>query len=115
MTALAGFWHLDGRSDAGRSCSRMLAAQAIYGPHDNAQWDMGAICVGRRLFRSLPEDIHDNQPLTGGDGRYVLVADVRFDNRDELARACRIAQDQSRTMSDAAVLLAAWERWQEDV
>jgi len=38
MSAIAGLWRLDGRPDAGEGCARMLAAQAIYGPHHSAQW-----------------------------------------------------------------------------
>ena len=115
MSALAGLWNFDGRPNAGQSCARMLTAQAMYGPHDHAQWDMGAICLGRRLYRVLPEDSFDAQPLVGGDGRFVLVADARLDNRDELARACDMEAEQARRMADSAILLAAWERWQEAV
>ncbi|MEI9886393.1 MAG: hypothetical protein WDN08_07790 [Rhizomicrobium sp.] len=92
----------------------MLAAQAIYGPHDEAQWDMGSLAMGRRLYRTLPEDIHDSQPLSGGDGRWVMVADVRLDNRDELIGELRLSAEQARTMADSALLLSAWERWQEN-
>jgi hypothetical protein len=94
MSALAGRWNFDGNPEAAASCRRMLAAQQIYGPHDGAQWDDGGIALGRRLFRLLPEDAFDRQPLAGGGGRYRLVADLRLDNRDELARD--IGLDPSR-------------------
>ena len=61
----------------------------------------------------MPEDAFDRQPLIGGEGRYVLVADVRLDNRDELTEALRIPAPQARTLCDAAILLAAIERWDE--
>ncbi|MBO9712256.1 MAG: hypothetical protein J7495_05020 [Sphingomonas sp.] len=70
----------------------------------------GALAIGRCLHRLLPEDLHDRQPLTGGDGRFLLVADVRLDDRDDLARA--LGLESHARMSDAALLLAAWERWQ---
>lgn len=91
----------------------MLASQSIYGPHDSAQWDAGNIALGRCLFRTLPEDAHDRQPFLGRDERYVLVADLRLDNRDELISALQLPAERARAMADAAVLLAAWERWQE--
>jgi asparagine synthase (glutamine-hydrolysing) len=115
MSALAGRWNFDGNPEAAASCRRMLAAQEIYGPHDVAQWDDGGIALGRRLFRLLPEDAFDRQPLAGGGGRYRLVADLRLDNRDELARDIRLDPLAAKGMSDAAILLAAWERWQEAV
>ena len=113
MTALAGVWRFDGAPGTDDDCARMLSAQRIYGIHDVAQWSNGPIALGRRLTQLLPEDRFDAQPLVGADGRYVLVADIRLDNRDELSRELGIASARAREMSDAAVLLAAIERWQE--
>ncbi len=113
MSAIAGLWRLDGRPDAGDAVARMLASQEIYGPHAGAQWANDSIAIGRRLMRLLPEDAHDRQPLVGAGGRAVLVADLRLDNRDELISALEISPEQARTLCDAAILLAAWERWNE--
>jgi asparagine synthase (glutamine-hydrolysing) len=113
MTALAGLWRFDGRPDAAESCARMLVVQELYGPHHGAQWSDSAVALGRRLMRVLPEDAFDRQPLIGGEERYVLVADVRLDNRDELTEALRVSATQARSLCDAAILLAAIERWGE--
>ena len=113
MTALAGLWRFDGRPDAAECCARMLAAQKLYGPHDGAQWSDRDVAFGRRLMRVLPEDVFDRQPLIGGDGRYVLVADARIDNRDELIEILQIPATHARNLSDAAILLATIERWDE--
>jgi asparagine synthase (glutamine-hydrolysing) len=113
MTGLAGLWRFDGRPDAAEGCGRMLTAQEVYGPHHGAHWSDTNVALGRRLMRVLPEDSFDRQPLIGGEGRYVLVADVRLDNRDELAEALQIPATRARTLCDAAILLAAVERWDE--
>jgi asparagine synthase (glutamine-hydrolysing) len=113
MTAVAGLWYFDGRPDAAGGCERMLAAQALYGTHASAQWARGNTAFGRRLMRVLPEDALDRQPLIGGEGRYVLVADVRLDNREELIVALQIPAPQARNFCDAAILFAAIERWDE--
>lgn len=113
MSALAGIWQFDHKPGASEKCSRQLAAQAIYGPHDKAKWDGGDVALGRCLFRILPEDVHDRQPLIGADGRFSLIADLRLDNREELTRELQIPDERARRLCDAAVLLAAWERWQE--
>ncbi len=91
----------------------MLAAQQIYGPHDGRQWFGGPLAMGRRLFRTLPEDVHDRQPLQSRDGRLVLVADVRLDNRDELGGMLGLPLSQARHLCDAALLLESLERWGE--
>jgi len=115
MSAIAGVWNFDDKPDAAARCGRMLAAQAIYGPHAVAQWSDGPFALGRCLFRLVPEDAHDRQPLIGFGGRAVLVADVRLDNRDELIAALAIPLDRACQLCDAAILLAACERWQDDV
>jgi asparagine synthase (glutamine-hydrolysing) len=113
VSAIAGLWRFDGRPDAADGCTRMLAAQQIYGPHDGQQWSEGPIAMGRRLFRTLPEDAHDCQPLHSRDGRLTLVADVRLDNREELIAALGLAAGDAAQLCDAAVLLASLERWNE--
>ena len=111
MTALAGLWRFDGRPDAIDSCRRMLAAQAAYGPDGSREWNGGSVALGRRLARLLPEDLHDRQPVAGGDGRFRMIADLRLDNRVELAESLGLPADRCRGMADAAMLMAAFERW----
>jgi asparagine synthase (glutamine-hydrolysing) len=113
MSALASLWHFDGRQDAQLGCERMLAAQQLYGPHAAGYWSSGSIALGRRLMHLLPEDRFDRQPLTGSRGNVVLVADLRLDNRDDLIRLLDIAQTRARFLSDADILFAALERWDE--
>ena len=113
MSAIAGFWRFDDGPEPANDCARMLAAQQIYGPHDDRQWSAGPIAMGRRLFRTLPEDAHDRQPLQSHDGRLTLVADVRLDNREELTAALGLPSDDATQLCDAAVLLASLERWGE--
>ncbi len=112
MSAIAGVWRFDGNPEAASDCARMLAAQEVYGPHDGRQWSGGPLALGRRLFRTLPEDLHDLQPLQSRDGRLVLVADVRLDNRDELTAALRMPAESS-SLCDAAVLLESLVCWGE--
>src|ERR1700744_4485438 len=110
MSAIAGRWNFDGRPDADRDCARMLQVQSIYGPHDAARWNAGAMALGRNLHRTVPEDVHDAQPLSGSDGRFAMVADVRLDYRDELIAELGLAAPGA--LADSAILMAAWCRWQ---
>ena len=112
MTALAGFWSTGGRP-VGRQCAAMLAMQGAYGPDRSASLEFGPIALGRNLFAVLPEDDWDRQPLTGGEGRFALVADVRLDNREELGSALGLSSGDGRTLADSEVMLRALERWGE--
>jgi asparagine synthase (glutamine-hydrolysing) len=112
MSALAALWRFDDRPDAQSGCERMLAAQQMYGLHAVNQWSNGSVALGRRLMHLLPEDRFDRQPLVGGGGSIVVVADLRLDNRDELVRALNITE-RARVLSDGDILVAALEHWDE--
>jgi asparagine synthase (glutamine-hydrolysing) len=92
----------------------MLAAQWIYGRQGADHWGDGVIALGRRLTKLLPEDVYDTQPLEGQRSPFVLVADLRLDNRKELTAELGIQTAQAKTMCDAALLLAAFERWDDE-
>src|SRR5271169_4977127 len=114
MSALAGIWHFGGKLGNLQDCERMLNAQSVYGSYKVHAVSRGAVALGRRLAKLLPEDIYDEQPLIGGGGRYLLVADLRLDNRDELGAALNIRADYAKSMCDAAILLTAFEKWDEE-
>lgn len=114
MTGICGFWRFDDRPGADDACARMRRALAIYGSDRNGQWDDGAIAMGSQLACLLPEDQYDRQPLISADGRFVLVADVRLDNRPELAAALGLPAGDLATMADADLLLRAWSAWGRD-
>jgi asparagine synthase (glutamine-hydrolysing) len=113
VSAIAGLWHFGEKPEPGADCARMLAAQQLYGPHGTRDWSDGALAMGRRLFRTLPEDVHDRQPLHSRDGRFTLVADVRLDNRGELTAALGLTSGEARQLCDADILLRCLERWDE--
>jgi asparagine synthase (glutamine-hydrolysing) len=53
------------------------------------------------------------EPLPLTVGRYTITADVRLDNRRELASALGIDWHATEVTSDSALLLAAYRRWGE--
>lgn len=114
MTAIAGSWRSDGNPRAAQDCASMLVSQAVYGPHGSAQWDGGFVALGRNLFEILPEDVHDSGPVISADSRYVMVADVRLDNRDDLIAELMVGDARAKRLPDTAILLAAFLRWDEN-
>src|SRR5277367_5539515 len=113
MSAIAGIWSFDGGIPAVPSCREMLLALSVYGGDDCAQYDGDSLSMGRCLLRLLPEDPFDRQPLSA-DGVTALVADVRLDNREEIAAGLGLSRQQTAVMADSDVLLAAWMHWQEE-
>jgi asparagine synthase (glutamine-hydrolysing) len=87
----------------------MLAAQAIYGAQRAFSWSDEQLSLGGGLSGFLPEDRFDEQPLWNIDRTACLIADVRLDNRPDLARELGLQQPES--LADSAILMAAWQRW----
>jgi asparagine synthase (glutamine-hydrolysing) len=113
MTALAGSWNWSGRRDPDADCAAMLAAQAALGV-DDAAIRFGDVALGRRLFPLLPEDRFDDQPLVPGEGRFALVADLRLDNREELARSLGLGPADLSAIADSGLLALALLRWGDE-
>lgn len=113
MTTISGLWRFRTSNSLSEDIRRMTRAQAIYGSHKVRFYVDAPTSLAAGLTQHLPEDAYDNQPLIGGGGRFVLVADVRLDNREELATLLEIPSSNARIMCDASILLAAFEKWQE--
>jgi asparagine synthase (glutamine-hydrolysing) len=91
----------------------MLAALHPYGPERQDCYSTDDVALGRGLFIATPEDAYDRQPLRSADGRFVVVADLRLDNREDLLAAFRLSGPDYRQQSDADLLMLAIERWQD--
>jgi asparagine synthase (glutamine-hydrolysing) len=63
------------------------------------------------MLYTTPESLHETQPLVYRGGQLVLTADARIDNRDELLRTLRSSTSESRLVTDADLILAAYRRW----
>ena len=92
-------------------CARMLKAQNAYGSQ-SARSDEGPICLGRNLQPTLPEDKFDRKPFERGPLRFV--ADVRLDNRSELASALGVPSQRAAALSDSELLFDALVTWGEE-
>lgn len=113
MSALAAIFRPGGPDRARSDCAAMLAAQTIFGRSATGQRRSGDVAMGRCLHALLAEDRFDRQPIAGGDGRFLLVADLRIDNREELLEALGRPACDAAGLADAQILMAAWERWGE--
>lgn len=113
MTALAGLWGHGDSPEPATASARMLKAQRVYGPGPPACWGEGDFAMGRALFPLLPEDRFDRGVVRGGGGRLTLVADVRLDDRAGLAADLGISAEEAAALADSALVMRAFERWDE--
>ena len=111
MSAVAGVWSFDDPARARSGCQWLIQSLSIYGRDRSDMSRHGPVALGRCLHVLLPEDRFDHQPVTAENGRFVLVADARIDNRDELAAALGLGSEAAE-LSDSALLLRGWVAWE---
>jgi asparagine synthase (glutamine-hydrolysing) len=114
MSGICGIVRFDGSAVVGRDLERQMDAMGHLGPDRRRQWHEGPIGLAQLLMRVTQEDRFDAQPLHDEANGLTLVADLRLDNREELANALAINAQLLRDMPDSALLLCAYARWGED-
>ena len=112
MSGICGIFQLDGAPVTQRDLDRQMTALAHLGPDRARTWVAGPVGLGHLMMRITLEDTLDAQPLN--DGPLTLVADLRLDNREELAAALSIVDVTLAAMPDSALLLAAYKKWGAD-
>lgn len=110
MSGLCAIVHFDGRPVDPDVAARMAEAAAYRGPDGVGTWRDGPAALVHLAAHVTPEDARERQPRL--DERFVLVADARIDNRDDLVpllRAKRWIANAEAT--DAEIILAAHHEW----
>jgi asparagine synthase (glutamine-hydrolysing) len=114
MSGICGIVRFGDDSVSQRDVERMMGAIAHRGPDRRAAWTDGPAGLGHLLMRVTAEDAFDVQPLHDRDAGLTLVADLRLDNREELADAVNVEPDRLERLPDSALLMAAFKRWGAD-
>jgi asparagine synthase (glutamine-hydrolysing) len=112
MSGICGIFQFGGSPVERRDLDRQLARLSHLGPDRVSAWSAGPIGLGHLMMRITREDRFDAQPLR--DSALTLAADLRLDNRDELAAALSIAGPALAETADSALLMAAYKRWGAD-
>lgn len=112
MSGLAAVFIPDGRPADPAVLSVMLDAMRVRGPDGTSAWHRGPAALGFLALHTTPESQHERQPYEDPRTGRVVVFDGRLDNRDDLIAA--LAGAASPRDGDAALALAAFERWGTD-
>jgi asparagine synthase (glutamine-hydrolysing) len=113
LSGIFGIFRFDDAPVLAEDLGRMSEAMAFYGTDGGGIWREDAsvprVGLGCRLRHVTPEDALETQPLVRVGG--ALVAAGRLDNREELAEALRISQNEASQLSDSALILGAHQKW----
>ena len=111
MSGICGILRLDGTKVQKKDFRHFFDAMQHRGSDREGVWINNTVALGHKALWSTPESLHEQQPLVSHDGRYVLTADARIDNREELFNQFGLIQKSDEVVTDAALILLAWEKW----
>jgi asparagine synthase (glutamine-hydrolysing) len=111
VSGIVALFRLDGAPVAQAVLDAMLDAQSHRGPDARGSHVDGSIGLGHGLLATTLEDTLVQQPLRDRRAERWLVADARLDNRDELFADGLAASRAPAQVSDAELLLEAYDRW----
>lgn len=114
MSGIAALYHRTGRFPQRRDAQRMLSAMPHRGPDGQSVWASGPVALGHAAHDTTPEAESERWPLTNRAETLALVADARIDNRAELIRTLQPSPAEDGTVTDAALILSAYQRWGRD-
>jgi len=112
MSGIVGICATDGHSINPTSIKTMLASLAHRGPDGKNAWHESSIALGHLMLRTTPESLFEKLPLTSKTGNFILTADARIDNRDELIITLELPNNPAK-ITDSQLVLAAFEKWRE--
>jgi asparagine synthase (glutamine-hydrolysing) len=112
LSAIFGILRFDGGEANARDLERMAGRLRHRGPDGSDFVVAGAVGLGQCLMRVNRGDPSGPQPLHDREAALTLVADLRLDNREELAAAFGL-RGGSAELSDSALLMRAYKTWGE--
>jgi asparagine synthase (glutamine-hydrolysing) len=116
MSAICAVFRHDAAPVPASEIAPLLESMSEYGTEASCwapESTASPVALGCIPWRVTPEDAVYRPPLHSADGRLVLVADARIDNRAELVSLLGIPAGDAASLPDAALVLAAYEAWAE--
>jgi asparagine synthase (glutamine-hydrolysing) len=113
VSGIGGVLRFDGEPAARRDLERMANALRPHGPDRSDITIDGPAGLIHVLMRMTPEDRFERQPRRGPSGA-IFTADLRLDNRDDIAARVGIPPQEAALWPDSRVAFAAWEKFGDD-
>ncbi len=111
MSGIGGILNLDGSEVSSGLLEHIAGSIKSRGPDGVRIWKAKNIGMVHSHFWTTPEDTGEEQPISMG--HYTLAADARIDNRQELLPLLKDYISRE-VPSDAEIILAAYQKWNEE-
>ena len=114
MSAFLALWNRSSAPVDLAVVDQMLAVTVARAVDGTAVWQDGAVALAHQHFWVTPEAQGEVQPLVDERHSQVIAADARLDNREELGHRLGLSPSEVRSLSDAWLILLAYQTWAHD-
>jgi asparagine synthase (glutamine-hydrolysing) len=111
MSAIVGIYYPDGRTVKSEQLTKMTDILAHRGSDNVGIWCEDNVGLGHRMLYTTPESLHEQLPFVDSSGDYVITADARIDNREELLALLDFGDIPPEKIADSQIILAAYKKW----
>ncbi len=112
MSGIFGLIHWDGSPVLEKDLNLMRAAMQEWGPDRSGQWCQDSAGLGSLTLFDTPEAVYERLPFESAQG-FVLTAEARLDNRDDLCVELDIPLAERPALADGTLVARAYEKWGE--
>ena len=112
MSGIAAIFYKHGRTVERDQLQRLAQALAPLGRKSQSIQTAGNVGFAFAQFPETPHCVFDNQPVSGGAGRFLMVFDGWFANRDDLT--ADLEPRATFKVADSTLAMWSWERWGPD-
>lgn len=113
MSALFGILSIDHRPVQRTVLERMSELLAHRGSDGQGIWSDGQIGLGHRMLWTTPESLLERLPLGNSNAEFVITANARIDNRDELIKLLGLTNSSAAVATDSQIVLSSYQKWGE--
>ena len=113
MSGIAGIYYPDGKEVDRTELTRMTDAIAHRGKDGVNFWQEANIGLAHRMLHTTAESLTENLPLVDSTKNYIITADARIDNREELLSQLQLTS-KSSVIADSELILEAYIKWGKD-
>ncbi len=111
MSAIFGILDMSGADVEPQSLNSMRQEMATWGPDRSAIWIDRGIGLGQLLLFNTPEAVREKLPREGSDGSFMLTAEARINNREDLFRELNVDPGERSELTDSQLIERAYLRW----
>lgn len=113
MSSICGICRTEGQPVDSHEIQAMLTALAHWEPDARGAWSRAEVGLGHLRLTVTPESAREAQPFHDVSADHAITADLRIDNRAELAVQLGIGAAELRELPDSLLVLRAYQRWGE--